>query len=174
MSWYGNGFHIIAPFVKEFHNTLVDSPHRGPVMQIFFLFPLLLAWTSCWINSSAAGDLRGCVTVKWHINVTSWYYCKIYFFAILYIFPSEYTHVTKPTFSFSISFLLDFNSCCIFVFIWSLMFSHLVCWTKWWMNYWGEVCWSDAGWAAAGSPPDTWYFLVQPLVCPISTPSDCG
>ena len=30
------------------------------------------------------------------------------------------------------------------------------------------------GWAAARSPPDTWYFLVQPLACPIRTPSDCG
>ena len=35
ISWYGNGFHITAPFVKEFHNTLVDSPHRGLVMQSF-------------------------------------------------------------------------------------------------------------------------------------------
>ena len=84
-----------------------------------------------------------------------------------------HTHATKPTFSFSISFLLDFNSCCIFVFVWSLMFSQLVCWTKW-LNYWGEVSWSTAGWAAAWSPPDTWYFLVQPLACPISIPSDCG
>ena len=41
----------------------------------------LLAWASFWINSSAAGDYRGCVTVNWHIYVTSWYYCKILFFA---------------------------------------------------------------------------------------------
>ena len=38
MSWYGNGFHITAPFVKEFHNTLVDSPHRGPSDAELFCF----------------------------------------------------------------------------------------------------------------------------------------
>ena len=54
MPWYGNGFHTIAPFVKEFHNTLVDSPHRGPVMQIFSvsfvvsLNKLLNQQFSCW------------------------------------------------------------------------------------------------------------------------------
>ena len=54
MSWYGNGFHITAPFVKEFHNTLVDSPHRGPVMQSFSvpfvvsLNKLLNQQFSCW------------------------------------------------------------------------------------------------------------------------------
>ena len=55
MSWYGNGFHITAPFVKEFHNTLVDYPHRGPVMQRFSvsfvvsLNKLLNQQFSCWL-----------------------------------------------------------------------------------------------------------------------------
>ena len=54
MSWYGKGFHITAPFVKEFHNTLVDSPHRGTVMQSFSvsfvvsLNKLLNQQFSCW------------------------------------------------------------------------------------------------------------------------------
>ena len=54
MSWYENGFHIIAPFVKEFHNTLVDPPHRGPVMQSFSVSfvvsfnKLLNQQFSCW------------------------------------------------------------------------------------------------------------------------------
>ena len=54
MSLYGNGFHITALFVTEFHNILVDSPHRGPVMQIFSvsfvvsLNKLLNQQFSCW------------------------------------------------------------------------------------------------------------------------------
>ena len=124
MSWYGNGFHIIAPFVKEFHNTLVDSPHRGPVMQIFSvsfvvsLNKLLNQQFSCWWFER----LCHCkVTHLCHIMILLQNMIFCYF-----VYPSVWihTHVTKPTFSFWISFHLDFNSCCIFIFIWSLMFSH--------------------------------------------------
>ena len=169
MSWYGNGFHITAPFVKEFHNTLVDSPHRGPVMQGFSvsfvvsLNKLLKQQFSCWWFE------RLCHCEVAHLCHIMILLQNIMFCYFVYLSVWIHTHVTKPTFSLSISFLLDFNSC-IFIFVWSLMFSHLVCWTKWWMNYWGEVSWSNAGWAAADSPHDTWYFLVQPLACPISTP----
>ena len=86
MSWYGNGFHITAPFVKEFHNTLVDSPHRWPAMQSFSvsfvvsLTKLLNQQFSCWWFE------RLC-----HIMIL----LQNIFFAILYIFPSEYTHMLQ-------------------------------------------------------------------------------
>ena len=124
MSWYGNGFHIIAPFVKEFHNTLVDYPHRGPVMQRFSvsfvvsLNKLLNQQFSCWLFETLC-DCK--VTHLCHIMILLQ---NIFFCYFVYLSFWTHTHVTKPTFSFSISFLLDFNSCCIFVFVWSFMFSH--------------------------------------------------
>ena len=120
MSWYGNGFHITDPFVKEFHNTLVDSPHRGPVMQSFSvsfvvsLNKLLNQQLCCWWFER----LCHCkVTYLCHIMIVLQ---NIIFCYFVYISVWIHTHVTKPTFSFSISFLLDFNSC-IFVFVWSLI-----------------------------------------------------
>ena len=170
MSWYGNGFHITAPFVKEFHNTLVDSPHRGPVMQSFSvsfvvsLNKLLNQEFICWWFER----LCHCkVTHLCHIMILLQ---NIIFCYFVYLSFWIHTHMLQ---NLLFRFQSVFSSTSTVVFS-SLMFSHLVCWTKWWMNYWGEVSWSNAGWVAAGSPPDTWYFLVQPLACPISTPSDCG
>ena len=129
MSWYANGFHITAPFVKEFHNTLVDSPHKWSVMQSFSvsfvvnLNKLLNQQFSWWWFQR----LCHCkVKHLCHMILQNIFFC--YF---VYLSVWMHTHVTKPTFSFSISFLIDFNSCCIFNCVWSLMFSHLVCWTKW-------------------------------------------
>ena len=93
MSWYANGFHITAPFVKEFHNTLVDSPHRGPVMQSFSvsfvvnLNKLLNQQFSCWWSER----LCHCkVTHLCHMILLQYM-----FFAILHIFPSECTHMLQ-------------------------------------------------------------------------------
>ena len=75
---------------------------------------MLLASTSCWINSLAAGDFRGCVTVKWHMNVTSWYYCKYNFLLscisfhlnthmlqnLLFRFQSGFSSTSAVVFSF--------------------------------------------------------------------------
>ena len=43
------------PFVRGIHWSLVDSPHKGPVMRSF---DLMSASTSYWTYSRNAGDLR--------------------------------------------------------------------------------------------------------------------
>ena len=88
MSWYGNSFHITAPFVKKFHNTLVDSPHRGPVMQSFSvsfvvsLNKLLNQQFSCWWFESD--------TFMSHHDIIAKYN-----FLLFCIIPSEYTHMLQ-------------------------------------------------------------------------------
>ena len=42
------------PFGSGADQSLLDSPHRGPVMRKFFL--ILFAWTNCWTNIWCAGD----------------------------------------------------------------------------------------------------------------------
>ena len=154
MSWYENGFHITAPFVKEFHNALVDSPRRGPVMQSFSvsfvvsLNKLLNHQFSCWWFE------RLC-----HCKVT--HLCDIMVLLqnifCYFVYLSIWIHARYKTYFFG-----------------SLMFSHLVCWTKWWMNYWGEVSWSTA--RVGGCWESPWHLIFScPASCmPHQHPSDCG
>ena len=77
------------PFVRGIH--LVDSPHKGPVMQKVFLcncvivwvscgtcrtliFSLLLTWPNCWTNSEVAIDLRCHHT---HSNAVYGHFCHV-------------------------------------------------------------------------------------------------
>ena len=45
------------PFVREIHQPLVDSPHKGPVTWTFDV-PLLLVWTNGWTNTQLTSVLR--------------------------------------------------------------------------------------------------------------------
>ena len=77
------------PFVRGIH--LVDSPHKGPVMQKAFLcngvivwvscstcralmFCLLSTWSICWTNSQVASDLR-CHHA--HSNAVYGHFCHV-------------------------------------------------------------------------------------------------
>ena len=88
MSWYGNSFHTTAPFVKKFHNTLVNSLHRGPVMQSFSvsfvvsLNKLLNQQFSCWWSESD--------TFMSHHDIIAKYN-----FLLFCIIPSKYTHMLQ-------------------------------------------------------------------------------
>ena len=55
------------PFVQGIHQSLVDSLYKGPVMWCSFL----MFCTSCWTNSSAAGDLRCHVFVTRQLVIRS-------------------------------------------------------------------------------------------------------
>ena len=44
------------PFVRGIHQLLVDSPHKGPVIQSIDVF-FVVNPTCCWTNSEVAGDL---------------------------------------------------------------------------------------------------------------------
>ena len=56
------------PFVSAIHQSPVNSPHKGPVMQSFDVF-FILAWTICWTNIWVASDIRcheaSVMTPKW-------------------------------------------------------------------------------------------------------------
>ena len=54
--WFGT----TGPLWREF--TGIDSPHKGPVMQILVVF-LNLAWASCWTNSRS-NVFISCPTAK--------------------------------------------------------------------------------------------------------------
>ena len=46
-------------FVMENHLSSVHSPLKGPVIRSFAVFfVVMLVWTSCWMDSLVAGDLR--------------------------------------------------------------------------------------------------------------------
>ena len=100
VSWYGNGFHITAPFVKEFHNTLVDSPHRGPVMQGFSvsivvsLNKLLKQQFSCWWFE------RLCHCEVAHLCHIMILLQNIMFCYFVYLSVWIHTHVTNLLFRF--------------------------------------------------------------------------
>ena len=49
--------HYYWLFVRGFHQWLVDSPHKGPVM-LSYAGVLLLVSTTCWTNSGIDRDLR--------------------------------------------------------------------------------------------------------------------
>ena len=51
------------PFVWGIHQWLVDSPHKGPVMQHFEVFPFVVRWKRCWTNSQVAVYLIQSTTV---------------------------------------------------------------------------------------------------------------
>ena len=64
---YDMGTLLILPILCEKnHQSLVDFPDKGPVMQIL-TFSLLLAWTRYWTNSQIVDDL-------WHhdTHVCNW------------------------------------------------------------------------------------------------------
>ena len=184
MPWYGNGFNITAPFVKEFHSTLLDSPHRGPVMQSFSvslvvsLNKLLKQQFSCWWFER----LCHCkVTHLCHIIILLQ---NIIFLLLCISFPLN-THTCYKTYFFvfnqfspRLQHLLYFRLCLVTHVQSSGVLDKV-------MNEllgWGQLihcrvggCWeSPPPPPPPPPPPDTWYFLVQPLACPISTPSDCG
>ena len=43
-------------FVRAIHRWLVDPPHKGPIIGRALMFPLLLAWISCWTHSQSVGE----------------------------------------------------------------------------------------------------------------------
>ena len=45
------------PFVRGIHQSLVDSPHKEPVLQSFDV-SFFVSWTSCQTNSWVAGDSK--------------------------------------------------------------------------------------------------------------------
>ena len=66
------------PFVRGIHRSLVDSPHKGPVIRGFDVF----LDVSFWANDQISGDLRHhdtCVTsLSWYI-VNIWHKLAILF-----------------------------------------------------------------------------------------------
>ena len=47
------------PYVRGIHGSLLDSADKGPV-TVTLIFPLLLAWISCWTNRRVVSAFR------WH------------------------------------------------------------------------------------------------------------
>ena len=44
-------------FVRGFHRSLVNSPHKGQCRGVL-MFSLIFAWINGWVNNGEAGDLR--------------------------------------------------------------------------------------------------------------------
>ena len=60
LSWWRHQMEIFSrywPFVREFHRSLVDSPHKGQCRGTL-MFSLICVWTNFWANNRDAGDLR--------------------------------------------------------------------------------------------------------------------
>ena len=53
----GNEFTQCFVHVREIHQSLVDSPHKGQWRRAF-MFSLICGWTNGWVNKRDAGDLR--------------------------------------------------------------------------------------------------------------------
>ena len=54
------------PFVQGIHQSLVNSPHKGPWHRAL-MFSMICAWINGWVNIGEAGDLRHHCT---HYDVT--------------------------------------------------------------------------------------------------------
>ena len=54
------------PFVRGFHRSPVNSPHKGQ-WRVALMFSLICVWINCWVNNRKGGDLR---RYRSHYDVT--------------------------------------------------------------------------------------------------------
>ena len=63
MPWLHHIYHLWIhfprywPFVREIHQSLVNSPHKGQ-WRGALMFSLISVWINGWVNNRKAGDLR--------------------------------------------------------------------------------------------------------------------
>ena len=63
-------FQHYCPFVREIHQLLADSPHKGTVMLILYV-SLMSLWTSCWTIIQWLVILEAMLLI-WHVCKLGW------------------------------------------------------------------------------------------------------
>ena len=75
------------PLVRGIHRATMNSPHKGQWRRAF-IFSLICAWISGWVNNRKAGDLRR-HRVHYHVIVILMRIAMTYYFHIItYIVPA--------------------------------------------------------------------------------------